>query len=125
MKKLFFLAAFIVGALSTGCKKHPTESIIEKGSLTESPVNFNEFVGLVPLGAMNPPSHTFPTNHMYFYYKNVGISRNIKSPGNLHIFSISRARHHVGNPAETIDFIIEFGTKGGTELYFYHLYCLM
>lgn len=121
MKNLFFLAAFIVGAVSTGCKKHPPESIIEKGSLTESPVNFNEFVGLVPLGAMNPPSHTFPTNHMYFYYKNVGVSRNIKSPGNLRIFSISRARHNVGNPGETLDFIVEFGTRGGTELYFYHI----
>lgn len=120
IKKYSFLIIFAI-TTATGCKKQETVSLIEKGSLTISPVDFNEFVGLVPLGAMNPPSHTFPTDHMYFYYKDIGISHNIKAPGDMRIFSISRNRHNVDKPGETLDFIIRFGTRGKTELYFYHV----
>lgn len=107
--------------LISSCKKEKPIIVIEKGAFTVSPVNFNEFVGLVPLGAMNPPGHTFPTDHMYFYYKNPGTTHNIMSPGNLTITTISRARHDVGKPGETQDYSIEFGSNNGTLFYYYHV----
>jgi len=34
-----------------------------------SPVDLNQINGVVPLGNLNPPGHTFPSPHLYFYLK--------------------------------------------------------
>ncbi len=34
--------------------------------LTHSPMALDTFTDITPLGNLNPPSHTFPTGHMYF-----------------------------------------------------------
>ncbi len=117
---LTLLVALAIVITLVSCKKNKIYSI-DPETLSESPVSLSEFVGLIPLGATNPPSHTFPTDHMYFFYKDFGISKNIKSPGNLHIFSISRDRHNVGKPDQTEDYSIRFGVQGKSELYFSHI----
>ena len=35
-----------------------------------SPLPLSSVIGWVPLGAMEPPGHTFPTDHQYLYYAN-------------------------------------------------------
>jgi hypothetical protein len=55
------------------------------------------------------------------YYKDFGVRRNIKSPGNLHIFSIARDRHAIGALGETEDYRISFGSQTGALLYFGHV----
>jgi hypothetical protein len=46
--------------------------------LTVSPIPPAALATIAPLGALNPPSHTFPTDHIYFY-KQVGAQ--LASPG--------------------------------------------
>jgi hypothetical protein len=36
-------------------------------SLTQPPLRLDEFTEIVPLGNLNPPGHTFPTDHVYLY----------------------------------------------------------
>ncbi len=38
------------------------------GSLTVSPLRFQDYLWATPLGSLNPPGHTFPTDHVYFYW---------------------------------------------------------
>lgn len=40
--------------------------------LTQSPLAMGDFLGLVPLGNLNPTGHVFPTDHMYFYIRRSG-----------------------------------------------------
>jgi hypothetical protein len=37
------------------------------GRLTVPPLHLDEFTEIVPLGNLNPPGHTFPSDHIYFY----------------------------------------------------------
>jgi hypothetical protein len=36
-------------------------------SLTQPPLRLDEFTEIVPLGNLNPPGHTFPSDHVYLY----------------------------------------------------------
>src|SRR6185369_203739 len=97
MRVIFVL--FIVMLIISGCKKKNREREeglahpIAAGSLTFSPLDTANIMGLVPLGGLNPPGHTFPNDHMGLYYKNFGMARTIYAPGNVHIFRVSRDRH--------------------------------
>ena len=51
------------------------------------PINFTSFGYVTPIGNLNPPAHTFPTDHIYFY-PNSG-SFEIYAPGNITIISIA------------------------------------
>lgn len=55
---------------------------------TTSPLSLSSVIGWVPLGAMEPPGHTFPTDHQYLYYANPG------GPGNttLNVLAPAHAR---------------------------------
>jgi hypothetical protein len=64
-----------------------------------SPIDLENIEGIVPLGAMNPPGHIFPTDHIYFYItRTEGADHPHKvpmySPGDLRITQI-RASVHV------------------------------
>jgi len=39
---------------------------------TNAPIDLPTVDFLEPLGNLNPPGHTFPTDHIYFYYVNLG-----------------------------------------------------
>ncbi len=128
MKKnilLLWMISTVVTLLMPSCKKkktdNPNSAEITAGSLSFSPLDTAHFVALVPLGNLNPPGHTFPSDHMYFYYRSHGISRNILSPGNLVIFSIARDRSGVGTPGEQTDYTISFGDPRSVVLYFGHI----
>ncbi|MBT6326158.1 MAG: hypothetical protein HOJ35_09320 [Bdellovibrionales bacterium] len=66
---------------------------------SHSPVSIGDFMGIVPLGNLNPSGHTFPTSHLYFYIvnsDNEGPSDNVNffASGDGVITSI-RASHHI------------------------------
>lgn len=63
-----------------------------------SPVDFSKIDHVVPLGNLNPPGHTFPTDHMYISLtRQPGANRpdiaTLYSPGNLVITSVSASQH--------------------------------
>jgi hypothetical protein len=40
-------------------------------TFTASPLGLDRLLNIIPLGNLNPPGHTFPTNHMYFNWRTV------------------------------------------------------
>src|SRR4051794_29067428 len=59
-----------------------------KAVFTTPPIAVTNILGWVPLGAMNPPGHTFPTDHQYIYittFGNTGAAVPLYSPGNITI----------------------------------------
>ena len=79
---------------------------IESRSLTHSPIALSDIVVIKGIGNLNPPSHTFPSTHTYFYVPVVSVSADpgsgpfggssiplqvpIYSPGDLTVKRISR-----------------------------------
>lgn len=57
-----------------------------------SPLPLSSVIGWVPLGAMEPPGHTFPTDHQYLYYVNPGspgnTTLNVVAPSDIRIWLI-------------------------------------
>lgn len=58
--------------------------------LTTSPVAFADIDTIAPLGNLNPPGHTFPTDHVYFYLRTVAgapapVVTTLRAPGDLTI----------------------------------------
>ena len=49
-----------------------TETPVPAGrlSFTVSPIDQSAILWITPLGNLNPPSHTLPTDHIYFYFAN-------------------------------------------------------
>lgn len=45
----------------------PRPAAGSSGLLRVAPLAPDEFTEIVPLGNLNPPGHTFPTDHVYFY----------------------------------------------------------
>ena len=70
------VVVFIVILFSfISCKHSPiTEGIIDLPAPTYatelfySPIDVDKIEFVEPLGCVNPPGHTFPTDHVYFYY---------------------------------------------------------
>jgi len=63
-----------------------------------SPLDIKYIMGIVPLGNLNPPGHTFPTDHIYFHITRAeGADRpdiaTLYSPGDLTITRVSASEH--------------------------------
>jgi hypothetical protein len=59
---------------------------------TTSPLPLSDVIGWVPLGAMEPPGHTFPTDHQYLYFANPSnpgnTTLNVVAPSAMRIWMI-------------------------------------
>ena len=94
--------------------------------LTHSPLDYDDFINIVPLGNLNPSGHTFPTDHIYWRLrpKNtnkpyiLSITSPLISPGDGWITEISSSEHLYATPTFTDysfklvfceEFNIEFG----------------
>lgn len=65
---------------------------------TVSPLDIDSILSIVPLGNLNPPSHTFPTDHIYFHLIRQGGADHadvatLYSPGDLTITRVSASEH--------------------------------
>jgi len=65
---------------------------------TASPIDVKYIMGIIPLGNMNPPSHTFPTDHIYFHItRQDGADRpdtaTVYSPGDLTVTQVWASEH--------------------------------
>jgi hypothetical protein len=74
-RTLFACALLMAFLTIAGCKGHsdnpadPVDmGVSGRGSFTRSPMNLSEFKYATPLGNLNPPGHTLPTDHVYFYW---------------------------------------------------------
>ena len=93
-----------------------------------SPLQYSDVSAIVPLGNLNPPSHTFPTNHIYFYIAKEnpadpqGVPKTVPffAPGNITITRIDTSEHLSGNPPYT-DYTVRFSPCRELNAYFGHV----
>jgi hypothetical protein len=105
--------------LQTACKKKKKSEdsfVLEQGVFTHSFMNNADFKGLVPLGNLNPPGHTLPTDHMYFYLTNPALQYPVFSPGNL---VLKRVKKYI-NPTN-VEYTLEISPGGNYRLIYGHV----
>lgn len=93
-----------------------------------APLNDSQYVGLVPLGALNPPGHTFPTGHHYFYLVNPELGSTppivpVLMPGDAWVTNIAVSEHLSANPPFS-DYNLSFKPCEDYEARFGHLFSL-
>jgi len=67
-------------------------------AFTVCPVDLDDVSSIVPLGNLNPPGHTFPTDHIYFYLKAAGgtgvtVETPLYALGNMTLTSATASQH--------------------------------
>ena len=72
-----------------------------------SPLAYEDFVAIVPLGNFNPPGHTLPSDHVYFYLSDPATEYSVISPGNITIIEV-RSVEHLSESPVFIDYDIIF-----------------
>jgi hypothetical protein len=90
-------------------------------SLTVFPLNYAHMDGLVPLGNLNPPGHTFPTDHVYLYLDNPAVKVPVYSPGNIKLIRINRSQRIMGGSIVGEDYSLEFCIGNNYVLRFSHV----
>lgn len=79
-------------------------------------VDIDEISSITPLGNLNPPEHTTPTNHMYINLNSVGVP--LKAPGDIVVTSISSSEN---KERGTTDYSLEFSLCKDVHGYFIHI----
>jgi hypothetical protein len=100
----------------------------ENEFFTFSPLELADFMGLIPLGNLAPPAHTFPTDHMYFHINRVNRSQwelgtvrvPVVSPGHIWILEITVSEVLTADPAVT-DYSIRFAPCRELRAFFIHM----
>ena len=123
------LALLMLG--TTACGGGSTGTQIPRGlancgaapMLTVSPVDINIIRDLTPLGNLNPPGHTFPTDHLYFYaYFEVTAPELIPvlSPGDVVVSEVTKQTRLSGAPSVP-EYSMTFFPCADLNLYFAHV----
>jgi hypothetical protein len=77
---------------------------------TTSPISLSRVDGWIPLGQVNPPAHTFPTDHQYVNWVNPDITKNsepadVVAPGDITILRVRRVTYSSDNHSDySMDF---------------------
>jgi hypothetical protein len=90
-----------------------------------SPIDIKNISSIIPLGALSPPSHVFPTDHIYFVLpRSDGADRphivSVYSPGDLIITSI-RATEHVNAGITDFVFFLKSRKRSEVSVMFIHI----
>ncbi|MBI1974124.1 hypothetical protein HYS54_04895 [Candidatus Micrarchaeota archaeon] len=89
-----------------------------------SPIALPDLTNIVPLGNLNPPSHTFPTDHVYFFIRKQGENAArvpLFSIGGARIFRVSSSERKSADAGPFIDYSIEFAPCREVRLKFGHV----
>jgi len=93
----------ITPALAATCPRQP---------LKTSPMHLGDFTNILPLGNLNPPDHTIPTDHIYFLLPNDAEGnitvKNVYAPSTITITSIGRSTYYQDTTTVAEDYSIEF-----------------
>ena len=88
-----------------------------------SPIDIENIDSIIPLGNLSPSSHTFPTDHIYFNFKDGVQDIPVYSPGDLTITNISSSYNSWADPPYT-DYTINFSPCDGVDAYYIHTHSL-
>lgn len=95
-------------------------------TLTTSPIDPADIRSITPLGNLNPPDHTVPTDHIYLTLKqnneiDPSTARSVVSPGEVTLKQIMRVGSKQGELQVTDDFKLNFVACQSVEFYFDHV----
>ena len=100
MKKCLILLLALVLLVIGGCETLPNNECADDSTpiFTVAPTDLDKIAGIITLGNLNPPGHTFPTDHIYFFpTREENADRpntvNVYSPGDLTITQIWASEH--------------------------------
>lgn len=101
----------------------------EKEFFSVSPVAYADFTNIVPLGTLSPPSHIFPTDHMYFFIKNEDINDPesipnkvpVYAPGDMTITKIGSQERYEDGKLLNSDYNMDFVPCKEVSGYFIHM----
>ena len=93
---------------------------------TVAPTDSSAFDYLIPLGNLNPPDHTIPTDHVYYVFPgDINQGRppvtSVRAPSKIHITRVSRITAIVGNSVRSHDYKLDFSPCRGVDAYFDHI----
>jgi hypothetical protein len=115
-------AALLVGACSDG--SGPDLSGLPACGpatlLSVTPMALSDIREIAPLGNLNPPGHTFPTDHIYFY-PTIGPAVPIASPGAIRITQAMVQKRTGNGQPELDDYGLDFYPCTTQHFYFAHL----
>ncbi|MFW9923574.1 MAG: hypothetical protein ACFFDW_09855 [Candidatus Thorarchaeota archaeon] len=96
-----FLTYYFVFQNNNPCVEQP---------FTYYPVEMSRLNNIVPLGNLNPPGHTYPTDHIYFFTDTITYPDGfeIYSPGNITITKVSKVNYNPPQGIISEDYTIEF-----------------
>lgn len=114
-------------SLAAGCGSHgsgptdPTSTSTPSGlgstfSFTRSPIDPGSIAFIVPLGNLNPPGHTLPTDHIYFYHHIPG-----QAPNGIQYDVFAPADGVIGTITKAIDDQIYVWASSAHVYYLDHL----
>jgi hypothetical protein len=98
----------LAGCALAGCHDTPTGPTDDRhiwgvpagyGKLTAAPVSLDEVDFIVPLGWLSPPGHTFPTDHIYFTFKDHTLRHDIYAPADGYISWV----YHAALTSQNVD----------------------
>ncbi len=105
------------------CPADPSAPLFEV-----SPIQLSDLLEVVPLGNLNPPGHTFPTDHLYFIIRLNGVDQSISdkppavfpvfAPGRIWITQIDKKQY--ARPSST-DYSLRFQPCKQFGGYFHHV----
>ncbi len=118
----------VLGIILLSCKKNGDNGDVNtapitdltRGGFTALPIDTADITALVPLGNLNPPAHTFPTDHMYLYCFTPKPFLSIHAPGNVSIIRIGRTHYNAGQVNDHYDYNLALGA-GGSYLVWGHI----
>jgi hypothetical protein len=116
-----FATAAIIGC-GSDLTTHELSGLPACGSatlLTTSPMADADIREIAPLGNLNPPGHTFPTDHIYFYLAST--SAPVVSPGNIRVSRVTRQTKSGAGTADYVDYSLDFTSCNSVSLYFGHV----
>lgn len=91
---------------------------------TVPPIPIGSIAVLAPLGNLNPPGHTLPTDHLYFYPGGAAGTSNpvpLSAPGDITIHSVTRQTRSGGGAADLVDYGLSFTPCTDVDFYFAHI----
>ena len=125
---LVVLACFALacGGHSTGPQDPPKglASCVGNDFLTVAPIDPALLREIVPLGSLNPPAHTLPTDHLYLnttIVSRVSTVANVVAPGNIVLTEVTRSTRTAAGTAEAVDYGISFFPCADVFMYFAHV----
>lgn len=118
-------AGFMVVKKNSGTKNQRTlAKCTDQPMLSVTPIAMEHLDYIAPLGGINPPDHTIPTDHMYlmFRYERPDAERyDVRAPGEVVATTVTYGAEIADGKAQNGDYGVDFAPCDGLSYRFSHI----